>query len=93
MSRDVAENEAEADNHEAAWGAKGASWSQRAVKDDKHHCSFVSNCFVPLVSSLRRHWHEQMQSYSRNFSITQETDTLMLIYKFKWRHTASVLQL
>lgn len=49
MSQHVSENEAEADKHEAARGSKGASWSQRAVKEEKHYCSFVSNRVLSLL--------------------------------------------
>lgn len=81
MSWDVTDNEA--DNHDAAWGAAGASWWRRAVKDDKRYCSFVPKPFVAFV----------VASWTNHHTSWIWFDIFMLIYTLKWRHRASVWHL
>lgn len=73
-------------NHGAAGGAW---WSRRAVRDDEHGCSFVSNCSVPLLlipssSLLAVTWTNRV----RLPEITQDADMFTLICSSKWRPAA-----
>lgn len=73
-------------NHDAAGGA---SWSRRAVRDDEHGCSFVSNCsvlllLISLLSLLAVTWINRVKLPE----ITQDTDMFTLICSSKWRRAA-----